>query len=68
MGTGQNRTAAQATIKKSPKCSICRKPIENTCDWRQGRCPHTPSLAEQVKASPYKARFHNLLKLFKRVK
>ena len=27
-------------VKKTPKCSICKKIPMATCDWRQGRCPH----------------------------
>lgn len=67
MGTRQSNrdTQAVAKITKPPKCSICRKAITDTCNWNQGRCPHVPSLAQQIIASPYKARFFNLIKLFK---
>jgi hypothetical protein len=68
MGTGQinKDTQAKVTSAKLPKCSVCRKPIQMSCDWNQGRCPHLPSLAEQVIGDPYKSRFYNLLKLFTR--
>jgi hypothetical protein len=26
------------------KCKNCGKPYSPDCDWRQGRCPHHPSL------------------------
>ena len=42
------------------KCAICYKEIKADCDWRQGRCPHRPSLAETIINDPYKARFLNL--------
>ena len=64
-GTSNRDTQKIARITKPPKCSICRQVIKDTCDWMQGRCPHTPSLAEQIMASPYKARFYNLIKFFK---
>jgi hypothetical protein len=33
-----------AQVKKQPKCSVCRRVPEPSCDWRQGRCPHRPSM------------------------
>jgi len=67
MGTGTHSkdTQAVARITKPPKCSICRQVITDTCSWRQGRCPHVPSMASQIINNPYKARFLNLLKFFK---
>ena len=68
MGTGQtsrNTQAVKVTTSKPPKCSICRQVITNTCDWRQGRCPHVPGMAQQIMDSPYKSRFYNLIKFFK---
>jgi hypothetical protein len=50
------------------KCAICYKEIQPACDWRQGRCPHLPSMAEQIINDPYKARFLNLFNFFKRKK
>ena len=66
-GTSNRDTQKVTRITKPPKCSICLKTISevSSCDWNQGRCPHTPSLAEQIMASPYKARFYNLIKFFK---
>ena len=32
--------------KKTPKCSICRQIPADTCDWRQGRCPHLPPVLQ----------------------
>ena len=31
-------------VKKTPKCSVCRKVPDTACDWRQGRCPHRPAV------------------------
>jgi hypothetical protein len=31
------------------KCSTCNQEIKVTCDWRQGRCPHRPSLIDNPK-------------------
>jgi hypothetical protein len=33
-------------VKKTPKCSICRKTPVSTCDWQQGRCPHLPPVLQ----------------------
>jgi len=33
-------------VKKTPKCSICKKTPIATCDWRQGRCPHLPPVLQ----------------------
>ena len=67
MGTRTSNPATQtvAKISKTPKCSICRQIITDTCTWRQGRCPHVPSMASQIINNPYKARFYNLIKFFK---
>lgn len=67
MGTGQinKDTQAKVALAKLPKCSVCRQVITNSCDWNQGRCPHLPSMAQQIMASPYKARFYNLINFFK---
>jgi hypothetical protein len=53
---------------KSAVCSICRKVPTSHCDWRQGRCPHITSLADQIINNPYKARFYNLIKFFSKKK
>jgi hypothetical protein len=26
------------------KCDTCGEQIKVDCDWRQGRCPHTPAI------------------------
>lgn len=49
---------------KTPKCSICRKVPSVDCDWKQGRCPHTPSMFDQIISNQHKTRFYNLLKFF----
>jgi hypothetical protein len=68
MGTGQNSrdTQAVAKITKPPKCSLCRQVITDTCTWRQGRCPHVPSMLDNILSDTYRSRFYNLLKLFQR--
>jgi hypothetical protein len=68
MGTGTSHTDTQKRIStKPPKCAICYKVIADvkSCDWNQGRCPHAPSMIDQIISSPYKARFYNLIKFFK---
>lgn len=72
MGTRPTDTATQtvARITKSPKCSLCLKTISEVshCDWNQGRCPHVPSLLDNILADGYKSRLYNLIKIFKRSK
>ena len=66
MGTRKDSTDTQTVVsKKPPNCSVCRKPIRMSCDWRQGRCPHLPSFAEQILNDSYKSRFYNLLTFVK---
>jgi hypothetical protein len=43
------------------KCAICYKEIQPDCTWRQGRCPHIPSMAESIMNDSYKSRFLNLI-------
>jgi hypothetical protein len=68
MGTRQTDTVTQtvAKIAKPPKCSICREVIKPDCTWQQGRCPHIPSLLDEIMNDNYKSRFYNLIKFFKR--
>jgi hypothetical protein len=51
--------------KRPPKCSICRQIPKPNCDWKQGRCPHNPSLIDQLVPKAYKIRLSNLFKFFK---
>jgi len=46
-------------------CAICRKEPTPLCEWRQGRCPHIPSMAQQIINDPYRARFFNLINFLK---
>jgi hypothetical protein len=48
------------------KCDSCGEEIKPNCTWRQGRCPHIPSMLEQILSSPYKTRFYNLIQSIKR--
>ena len=50
------------------KCAVCYKSIDPTCNWNQGRCPHTKSVLQSVIDDPYKSRFYNLLKFLKVIK
>lgn len=52
-------------VKKNPRCSICRKIPKPDCDYRQGRCPHRPSMFDQLISNKSKTRFLNLFKFFK---
>ena len=58
MGTKKTNTSAGSAIK----CKTCGQIPSVACDWRQGRCPHLPSLLDQIMSSNYKTRFYNLLK------
>jgi hypothetical protein len=64
MGTGPTSRDTEETVTKTPRCSICNKIPEPGCTWQQGRCPHTPSLLDQILADSYKSRFYNLIKFF----
>lgn len=57
MGTG----TPDPSIKEV-NCSYCGEIIHPDCDWRQGRCPHQPSLLDQILADFYRSRFYNLIK------
>lgn len=50
------------------KCSTCGMKIQPDCDYRQGRCPHNPSMVEQILNNPHYMRFHNLLKRLRIIK
>lgn len=30
------------------KCSVCNRLYHADCDWHQGRCPHHPSVWQQI--------------------
>jgi hypothetical protein len=51
-----------STVTERVTCEICGRVPTASCDWRQGRCPHLPSLLDQIMSSTYKTRFYNLLK------
>lgn len=52
---------------KTESCTTCGKPYSPSCDYRQGRCPHHPSIADQYINDPYYARFFNLFKAIGKV-
>jgi hypothetical protein len=60
MGT---RKTNQTTEKID--CKICEQEYSPECDYRQGRCPHHPSMLDIILSSSYKSRFYNLIKFFK---
>jgi len=47
------------------RCDLCGKEYDSECDYRQGRCPHHPSMVDSILADPYKARYYNLLQSIK---
>ena len=47
------------------KCKTCGREYSHMCDYMQGRCPHHPSMLDEILSNPYKSRFYNLLKFFK---
>jgi len=46
-------------------CKTCGKEYSPSCDYRQGRCPHHPSLIDDIILDNYKARFYNLIQTIK---
>jgi len=46
-------------------CKTCGQEYSPGCDYRQGRCPHHPSMLDIILSSSYKLRFYNLIKFFK---
>ena len=66
MGTRTNSTNTQKRLSsKPPRCSLCKHEYTPTCDFMQGRCPHHPSMLDNILSNPYKSRFYNLIKFFK---
>jgi hypothetical protein len=47
------------------KCETCGNDYSSSCDYKQGRCPHHPSMLDQILSDPYKARFYNLFQSIK---
>jgi hypothetical protein len=47
------------------KCNICNKEFSPDCDYNQGRCPHLPSMAEEILNSKYKTRYYDLVQKIK---
>jgi hypothetical protein len=47
-------------------CTTCGQLYTPMCDYRQGRCPHHPSMLDTILSDPHKLRFYNLIKFFKR--
>jgi hypothetical protein len=64
MGSGSNMATTQTQVGKQPRCSVCNETPAPDCAWQQGRCPHRPSMLDQILADPYRSRFYNLFKFF----
>jgi hypothetical protein len=47
------------------KCELCRRIPSITCDWKQGRCPHVPSVFDLIMADTHKTRFYLLFSKIK---
>ena len=62
MGTGTGSRNIKAV--KLARCSVCGKIPQPDCDWQQGRCPHVPSVFDNILSDPYKTRFYNLINFF----
>ena len=60
MGSGSSLEPTQTAVK----CLHCGELVHRDCAWRQGRCPHQPSVLDQILADPYRSRFYNLVKFF----
>ena len=66
MGTGtSNRNTQTVVNKKPPRCSVCKHVYTPMCDYMQGRCPHHPSMLNNILSNPYKSRFYNLINFFR---
>lgn len=63
MGT---RTTGAPTENSVARCQLCGQTPTANCDWKQGRCPHQPSMLDQILNNPYRSRFHNLLQFIKK--
>lgn len=49
------------------KCKHCGEEVKANCDWQQGRCPHIPSMFDQIISCNYKIRFYNLINFIKSI-
>ena len=52
-------------LRMTDKCETCGQTYSPSCDWRQGRCPHHPSMFDQIMSDTYKTRYYNLLQTIK---
>ena len=59
---GNDNNSSSEEIKK---CELCRRIPSVTCDWKQGRCPHVPSIFDMIITDTYKTRFYLLFKKIK---
>ena len=47
------------------KCDTCGNEYSTDCNYRQGRCPHHPSMIDEIMLDTYKSRYYNLLNSIK---
>lgn len=40
------------------RCSICRQPISESCNWNQGRCPHRDPIVKIQPKDTSKGHFY----------
>lgn len=40
------------------KCAICRKPVDDNCDYNQGRCPHRKPMIDIQPKDTSKGHFY----------
>ena len=59
---GNDNNSSSTEVKK---CELCRRVPSNTCDWKQGRCPHLPSIFDLIMSDTYKTRFYLLFSKIK---
>ena len=54
MGNDNNNSNA----KEIKKCELCHGIPHVACGWRQGRCPHLPSIFDLITSDIHKTRFY----------
>ena len=40
------------------KCAVCLKPVDENCDWNQGRCPHRKPMIDIQPKDTSKGHFY----------
>jgi hypothetical protein len=47
------------------KCKLCHHFPTAGCTWKQGRCPHVPSVFDMIMTDSHKTRFYLLINKIK---